>query len=107
MAHFLRQHSKMLGTGTMRGRIFSLGDYPGAVHEPEATSTVNGDVFELKNNELVFKVLDEYEGIGEQFPEPYEYDRILCPIQLFGQEIQCWVYVWNPNSKGKTSAGKH
>lgn len=94
-ATFLNRHADCLGIGYMKGSKIELGPYPGAFFDEQSNEMVEGDVFQIKNKELVFQVLDEYEGIGVSMDEPDEYVRRLCPVSLKGKAIICWVYLYN------------
>lgn len=95
IARSLRQHSDFLGEGLLRGRLFDLGNYPGAVYETDAQTWVKGHIFELHHPETLFPLLDNYEGIGATFPSPNEYTRSLVPVLQAEQTIICYCYVYN------------
>ena len=99
VAVFFHQQAQLVGQATMPGRLFSLGEYTAAVYEPAATEWVHGEVFQLMDTPLVFNVLDEYEGIGEQFPQPNEYIRSLCEVVCEGKSLKCWVYLLNRSER--------
>ena len=98
-ARYLRSQARWIGSGRMPGRVYSLGDYPGAELNESLGQYVKGDVFELDDPDAVFRVLDSYEGIGPEFPEPHEYLRCLCPVYLHGEKLLCWVYLHNSSSQ--------
>ena len=54
-----------VGHGTVKGALYDLGTYPGAV-EGELMKEVKGDVWEVKQADPVFQLLDEYEGAEYQ-----------------------------------------
>ncbi|HEX9003779.1 MAG TPA: gamma-glutamylcyclotransferase family protein, partial [Blastocatellia bacterium] len=39
---------RKVGSGTVLGQLFDLGEYPGAVLDANSTSRVIGDVYELR-----------------------------------------------------------
>ena len=91
MAQLLRQHARLLGHGCVPGRLFNLGWYPGATHEPDSPHRVWGDVYELTDEAILFR-LDDYEGI-EGYPDD-EYARRDVPVQMGEQEVRCQMYVF-------------
>ncbi|NJL74772.1 MAG: gamma-glutamylcyclotransferase [Saprospiraceae bacterium] len=95
IARSLQQHSNFLGEGLLRGRLFDLGHYPGAVYEADAQTWVKGHIFQLHQPETLFPLLDNYEGIGGNFPSPNEYTRSLVPVLQTGQTLICYCYVYN------------
>ena len=78
----------------MPGQIFDLGNYPGACYIQGSNTKVSGEVFKMDDPDKMLKVLDEYEGISPEVPEPHEYVRQLCPITCNNDELICWVYIY-------------
>ncbi len=93
MAEFLRSHAEFLGEGSMAGEKLDLGEYFGAVFLENAKTQVPGHIFKLSEPEKVLEILDRYEGIGEEFPQPQEYVRVEKPVNFQGGIIFCWVYL--------------
>ncbi|NJK93708.1 MAG: gamma-glutamylcyclotransferase [Bacteroidales bacterium] len=57
---------------------------------------MKGLLLRLRNPEENLKVFDDYEGIGPRYPEPWEYKRILHPVNCINGEIRkAWVYMNN------------
>ena len=93
MSRFLQNNSEFLGNAHVYGRLYDLGWYPGVVLSQNPSEKVYGHIFKLKNAEAVFKVLDDYEGIGGDNPKPYEYSREKTKAYLKdGTEIETWFY---------------
>eukprot|EP00178_Gracilaria_changii_P015870 TRINITY_DN445_c0_g3_i1.p1 TRINITY_DN445_c0_g3~~TRINITY_DN445_c0_g3_i1.p1 ORF type:complete len:146 (-),score=26.02 TRINITY_DN445_c0_g3_i1:298-735(-) len=72
--------------------MYDIGEYPAIVSSPG--SCVVGDVFSIADED-VMQILDEYEGIGGLYERPYEYKRKSVQIELNGDVIDVWVYVYN------------
>lgn len=84
-----------VGPARINGYLYDIGGYPGLV--PDASGgQVYGEVYELpaEHNELLV-LLDDYEGIGKQHREPYEYQRVMLPVQLDEDKVNGWVYAYN------------
>ena len=100
-ALFIRQHCSLIGEGTISGRLFDLGTYPGVVYEPEASTTVTGEVFEITSNkEGLISYLDEFEECGPQFEQPNEYRKEVIPVSVNGIIYQASTYIYNRNLDG-------
>lgn len=100
-ARYLHQHSRPVGEGTLPGRLFDLGQYPGATYEPDGSRLVHGTVFDLGKNRAILSRLDAYEGISKPPAATDEYIRVVIPVQCNGQTLPCWVYLYNRPTDGK------
>ncbi|MEW5803795.1 MAG: gamma-glutamylcyclotransferase family protein [bacterium] len=117
MHHFLVQHADLAGKGTMIGRLYHIGEYPGAVLSPPAfkatpaapdrqsaapcADIVHGELYVLRDPAFVLEVLDEYEGCGPDDQQPTEFRRERTTIFLEnGQEVIAWVYLYNWPTSG-------
>ncbi len=84
------------GPGSVPGRLYDLGPYPAAVHDPGAATHVQGRVFELPADRDVLAALDRYEGFDAANPADSLYLRVAqCVDQARGGSVLCWVYVYN------------
>lgn len=96
MHHLLAQHAILLGEATFRGRLYSIGSYPGVVSSDNSVDRVKGEVYCLREFDLLLSQLDRYEGCGPTFPAPTEYVRQQHEITLAnGQSLKAWVYIYN------------
>lgn len=95
MSRFLHDQAKVLGIASLFGRLYDLGSYPGAVYDAEEKQQITGQIYQLKNPLEVFPILDEYEGVSDRSVVREEYIRALVPAQLNGQQIPCWIYLYN------------
>lgn len=96
---YLQTNSRYISPGSFNGLLYDLGDYPGALYQPESTATVYGDIVLLDDLE-VFKKLDEYEGYGEGQPQPNLYIRQIIPVDTDNGLIHCQVYLYNLSVDG-------
>jgi gamma-glutamylcyclotransferase (GGCT)/AIG2-like uncharacterized protein YtfP len=91
----LQREARLIGPGTVRGRLYSLGRYPGLVEADGAGRLVHGEVYALKMTAVSLKWLDAYEGIVPGRPEESPYERVVRPVRLdTGQTIDAWVYLY-------------
>lgn len=87
VAQYLHSNAKLVGKGSIYGRLYLLGWYPGYSQDDQGYE-INGEVYEITGNsaELLSK-LDEYEGV-----DIGEYRRVLKPIWSGKKKYSCWVY---------------
>lgn len=97
-ADFLNKNARFVSPGQLKGKLFDLGNYPGAVYVSDSDSYVKGAVFELENPDLVLKELDFYEGIGSS---GCEYVRKTVSIATENEILECWVYLYILDTRHK------
>jgi len=102
IATYLKNNSTFLGEAVLEGMLYDIGRYPGVIPRTGIDSWVQGHVFQLSNASKIWPIVDRYEGIGPEFPEPMEYIRLEVPILLDGETINCWVYQYNYSIEGLT-----
>ena len=87
---------KRVGAGSVRGRLYDLGEYPGAVLSRTFPSVIKGEVFELPEDQQVLDSIDTYEGFDPGHPRGSLFLRQRWPVTLAdGRRITCWVYTYN------------
>jgi gamma-glutamylcyclotransferase (GGCT)/AIG2-like uncharacterized protein YtfP len=85
-----------IGKGTILGRLYDFGDYPGVVLGDNANEKVQGEVFVLPSDPQVLARLDDYEEYHPQNPEGSLFKRLRTTVTLLnGSRESCWVYVYN------------
>jgi gamma-glutamylcyclotransferase (GGCT)/AIG2-like uncharacterized protein YtfP len=85
-----------VSTGSMPGRLYDLGQFPGAVFDANADTSVHGEVFQFAPERQLCKRLDAYEGFDRDFPGASLFLREKHPISLpDGTHLPCWVYLYN------------
>ena len=79
--------------GAVRGRLLSLGAYPGVVALSTAKSWVHGEFCMLREPNKAFKVLDEVEDfLGWNDPSSM-YERVLAKVRMpDGSTPLAWTY---------------
>lgn len=84
MASVLSDHSEMLGSATILGRVVVVEGFPALVASADG-ARVEGDVLRLLDDS-VLRHVDEYEG--------GDYARELREVVLAsGERVEAWVYV--------------
>jgi gamma-glutamylcyclotransferase (GGCT)/AIG2-like uncharacterized protein YtfP len=93
---------RFVGEGSIAGRIYNLGEYPGAVPDPHSERTIFGRVFELRNPEGMLLVFDDYEGYRKDAPSESLFVRQQLMIRLEGgRRIRAWMYVYQGICDGR------
>ncbi|SDK29497.1 Uncharacterized conserved protein YtfP, gamma-glutamylcyclotransferase (GGCT)/AIG2-like family [Catalinimonas alkaloidigena] len=97
-AQLLHKTGRYVSAAWMPGRLFRVEWYPGALYEPTCDGKVHGEVYALEEPLALFAQLDVYEGIGDTFPQPWEYVRTQVPVQreaVADNPILAWTYLYN------------
>lgn len=85
-----------VGEGFVRGVLYDLGSYPGAIPDASAARRIFGMVMELPDDESVVSGLDEYEGFDPAAPETSEFVRERQMVEMSdGRAMECWFYRYN------------
>lgn len=84
-AQLLAAQARFVGEARMPGRLYDLGDHPGAVSSHVPGEWVHGEVFLLKRPATTLAALDRYEGS--------EYERRIVLVQpASAKQIEAHVY---------------
>ena len=94
-AVFLMENSIFYGNGKFKGKLFDIGEYPGAISRPGCEYYVYGQVFMMYKPETILRRLDDYEGFGKDQPEPNEFVRQLIEVETDDQPLKCWIYIYD------------
>lgn len=101
MSNFLASHAVLIGKGYFYGNLYEVTWYPGAILSNNTSEKVFGMIFKIENSQEVFKVLDDYEGIGEQYSEPHLFKKKLITAFLKdGTPFETFVYVYSQSIIG-------
>ncbi len=86
----LRPHlarARRMGGGRLPGRLYDLGDYPGAVPDEGCGAWVVGEVLTLPPDPALLARLDHYED--------GDFRRVVRRVWLDdGSSCPCWVYAY-------------
>lgn len=94
--YLLARHCEYCSEGYMRGKLYEVGGYPGAIESDGIGDKVHGELYTIVSSGEVLPQLDEYEACTDKFPEPHEFIRKKLPVNLAGgDEVTAWVYVFN------------
>ncbi|MGR3501427.1 gamma-glutamylcyclotransferase family protein [Pseudaestuariivita sp.] len=116
MGRLLRDHAALIGTGTIRARLYIINDpdtpgdnfYPGAVPCASDAERVEGEVYALHDPETVQAAFDEYEACSPNWPEPHEFILRRVPVTLqSGEEVwaRSYLYAWDVTGARHVASG--
>ncbi len=89
-------HWRKIGDGSIAGRLYNLGEYPGAVLDQHGGVRIIGEVFELPNDGVTLASLDAYEGFDPRNFDASLFVRRKCEVRLdYDARLECWVYAYN------------
>jgi len=92
----LTKQGEYFSDGYLQGKLYDLGQYPGAIESAHSDERVYGELYKITEDGSVLAQLDEYEECSDHFPEPHEHIRKQLPIQLAdGSTVNAWVYIYN------------
>lgn len=98
----LHTNATYVGAGFFSGMLYRLSWYPGAVFEPESTTKVYGEMYQLHDFQRLIQKLDEYEDIKER-EEDSLYVRRQVPVHTEnGSIFVCWTYLYNQSLENAT-----
>jgi gamma-glutamylcyclotransferase (GGCT)/AIG2-like uncharacterized protein YtfP len=101
----LRDNFELIGKGVIKGKLFDIGKYPGAVISKTDNNNIVGELYQAKNNEAIdqaLKKLDKYEGYDAHNLLSSEYVRKRKFVKLKnGKKALSWVYLYNRPVKNK------
>ena len=97
---YLRDNSKFYSQGTVKGKLYNIGEYPGAVLLPNNEDAIYGIILKMDDPETALELIDIYEGFGEGHQQPNEFIRILTDADTENGPVTCWIYVYNLPTQG-------
>jgi len=101
-AVYLKNNSSHYSYGKLRGKLYDIGEYPGAILSAENDDRIYGSILELCDPVKILPVIDDYEGYGEDQLQPNEFTRVTFDVETEAGHIICWVYLYNLPVAGLT-----
>lgn len=91
-----RVGAHLVGHGQIRGKLYDLGQFPGAVASSDPRYRVDGEVYRLDDIKRATKTLDEYEECYPTRPRQSLFVRKEMPVVMDdGTTETAWVYLYN------------
>lgn len=101
MHRALSRHCTYVADGSMQGKLYEVGGYPGAVESGDRRDTVRGELYKIEDRERLFTLIDDYEECAKSYPQPQEYVRKKLTVTLDGGgSVLAWVYLYNHDVSG-------
>ena len=92
----LNEHADFISEARFQGRMYLVDYYPGVVSSENKNDWVVGEIYALREPEIILPKLDHYEECLEEFEQPTEYIRVQQKIFLAnGNTCTAWVYLYN------------
>ncbi len=93
---------KYVSDGFVFGRLYDLGEYPGAILDSFAGTKIFGRVYQLPSNANVLQDLDEYEEFFPRNSSPNLFVRKKTIVFLNdGRKITSWIYEYNSDVESR------
>ncbi len=87
---------KYVGDGFIFGRLYDLGDYPGAVLDAGTRHKIFGKIYELPSDSKLLNRLDTYEEFDPERPAKSLFVRKQTSINRPNKKtVKGWVYEYN------------
>lgn len=91
--HIKKAGLRYLGRGTIRARLYDLGEYPGAVASHASTDVVQGELYLAAQPDHQLPVIDEIEEFDPNRPGRSLFLRNRATVRLRdGRRVRAWVY---------------
>ena len=100
---YISRYFNFFGEAKVKGKLFDLGEYPGAVPTQD-DSFIRGELYIVKNeNEFSWAIaqLDDYEGVLVEPNEKPLYRREIADIYVNDAIVPAWIYWYNGDVSDK------
>jgi len=91
---YLRDNSRFYSEAAVKGKLYDIGEYPGAVLCDEC-DLIYGVILQMDDPGATLGLLDIYEGFGASQPQPNEFIRVQAEAQTTSGPVECWIYLYN------------
>ncbi|MFA6247900.1 MAG: gamma-glutamylcyclotransferase family protein [Mucilaginibacter sp.] len=99
-ANYLSRNCTYLSPGKLKGLLYDIGEYPGAIVTDNTDGYIYGSIFKLHHTEENLRVIDDYEGYGPEQDLPNLYIRSVAPIETDSGAVDAWIYLYNLPTNG-------
>jgi gamma-glutamylcyclotransferase (GGCT)/AIG2-like uncharacterized protein YtfP len=98
----LTKDATSMGKGYFQGKLYDLGEYPGAVASSNQNDRVTGELY-LLHNKNILSTLDMYEGYDEMNVESSLFKReTVTVISENGTPQRAFIYLYNASVSDKS-----
>jgi gamma-glutamylcyclotransferase (GGCT)/AIG2-like uncharacterized protein YtfP len=100
-AALLEARARYIGNAWLRGRLYRLRHFPGAVPDPASKSRIWGNVYFLRAPRLI-AAIDQYEGCGAcERAVPLFRREAVQVVLAGGKELDVWIYRFTGRTEGR------
>jgi gamma-glutamylcyclotransferase (GGCT)/AIG2-like uncharacterized protein YtfP len=92
---YLNKNCRFYNNGRFKGRLYDIGEYPGAIADSNSTGYIYGSIVLINSPVKVLKQLDDYEGFSDDQQQPNLFIREILEVETENGAINCWVYLYN------------
>lgn len=87
---------RRVGSARVFGRLYDLGEYPGAILDSSARTSIRGELFELPSDPDILSALDKYEEFDKDDGKKSLFVRQKTNVEVSdGRRLESWIYVYN------------
>ena len=99
----LQAGARAVADGTISGKLFDFGDYPGAVKTADRKRRVRGEVYAFADPAAGLARVDKIEGFSPGRSAKSLFVRRLAEVGLDGgRSVEAWAYFYNrPVKRGR------
>ena len=94
-AGYLKNNSTFYSKGRLKGKLYDIGEYPGAILSDDDDTCLYGNIVKMIEPDRVLPVINDYEGFGVDQSYPNEFIRVLGNIETGIGIVTCWIYLYN------------
>lgn len=96
----LKEENINLGAAYIKGSLFEIDGYPGAIPDPVSGNKIIGELYRINEAEKTFKWLDQYEEADPYYGPNREYQRIVVPVYYKDRIVRGWMYQYLKSTRG-------
>ena len=100
---YISRFFNFIGEAKVRGKLFDMGSYPGAVPASDNTFII-GEIYVIKDDSdfsWAIGQLDDYEGVNVESDEMQLYRRELTDVFINNEVTPAWIYWYSGNVSGR------
>ncbi len=97
---YMAQYFTLIGSATVKGKLFDTGEYPVALPSAEETF-IQGELYTITRPEefsYIIGQLDDYEGVHAEEGETALYKREVATAYCNNQQFTAWIYWFTGNA---------
>lgn len=95
MHQSMLRFAEFMADGHVAGQLYCVGSYPALILKTPSVN-VKGELYRVLDAEKLWPLLDQYEGIGQGFAEPYEYRKAQISVTTVeGEHYLATAYLYN------------